>query len=60
MPMVRIWIGASTADAIVRLAAQMASTMVVARILSPAEFGMAALVLGINTFWGAFIGLPFE
>ena len=44
--MVRIWIGASTLDAVVRLAAQMASTMIVARILSPAEFGMATLVLG--------------
>lgn len=58
--MIRIWIGASTADAVVRLAAQMASTMVVARILSPAEFGLAAMVLGVNTIMGAFIGLPFE
>ncbi|WP_196053557.1 oligosaccharide flippase family protein [Paracoccus lichenicola] len=38
----------------------MASTMVVARILSPAEFGLAAMVLGLNTIMGAFIGLPFE
>ncbi|MFC3168034.1 oligosaccharide flippase family protein [Paracoccus fontiphilus] len=60
MHMFRIWIGASTADAVVRLAAQMLSTVVVARILSPAEFGLAALVLGVNTVMGAFIGLPFE
>lgn len=58
--MFRIWIGASTADAVLRLAAQMVSTMVVARILSPAEFGLAAMVLGVNTVMGAFIGLPFE
>ncbi|MBU2957916.1 oligosaccharide flippase family protein [Paracoccus sp. 1_MG-2023] len=38
----------------------MISTIVVARILSPAEFGLAALVLGVNTIMGAFIGLPFE
>ncbi|MBV0892976.1 oligosaccharide flippase family protein [Paracoccus sp. Z118] len=58
--MVRIWIGASTADAVLRLVAQMASTMVVARILSPAEFGVATLVLAVSTIMGAFIGLPFE
>ncbi|MBM3605793.1 MAG: hypothetical protein FJX25_13915 [Alphaproteobacteria bacterium] len=58
--MFRIWIGASAADAAVRLAAQMASTVVVARILSPTEFGLATMVLGVNAIMGAFIGLPFE
>ncbi|CAM3343271.1 oligosaccharide flippase family protein [Paracoccus nototheniae] len=58
--MFRVWIGASAADAGVRLAAQMASTVVVARILSPEEFGLATLVLGVNSVMGAFIGLPFE
>ncbi|WP_162630679.1 oligosaccharide flippase family protein [Paracoccus endophyticus] len=58
--MFRIWIGASAADALVRLAAQMISTVVVARLLSPTEFGMATLVLGVNTVMAAFIGLPFE
>ncbi|MBB1492480.1 oligosaccharide flippase family protein [Paracoccus sp. MC1854] len=38
----------------------MASTVVVARILSPAEFGVATLVLAVATIMGAFIGLPFE
>ncbi|HRO13468.1 MAG TPA: oligosaccharide flippase family protein [Paracoccus sp. (in: a-proteobacteria)] len=58
--MFRIWIGASAADAVVRLAAQMVSTVVVARVLSPAEFGLATMVLGVNTIMAAFIGLPFE
>ncbi len=47
-------------DTVVRLAAQMASTMIVARILSPSEFGIATLVLGVNAILGAFIGQPFE
>ena len=60
MAMFRTWIGASAVDAGVRLAAQMGGTIVVARILSPAQFGAAAMVLGLTTIMGAFIGLPFE
>ena len=60
MAMFRTWIGASAADAGVRLAAQMGGTIVVARILSPAQFGVAAMVLVVTTIMGAFIGLPFE
>lgn len=56
----RIWIGASVADTVTRLSMQMISTMVVARILSAEEFGLATMVLGINTVMAAFIGLPFE
>lgn len=56
----KLWIGASAADTITRLAVQLGSTMVVARILSPEEFGLASMVLGVNTIMAAFIGLPFE
>ncbi|WBU58190.1 oligosaccharide flippase family protein [Paracoccus sediminicola] len=56
----KIWIGASAADTITRLAVQLGSTMVVARILSAEEFGLASMVLGVNTIMAAFIGLPFE
>ncbi|WBU63493.1 oligosaccharide flippase family protein [Paracoccus aerodenitrificans] len=56
----KIWIGASAADTITRLALQLGSTMVMARILSAEEFGLASMVLGVNTVMAAFIGLPFE
>ena len=56
----KVWIGASAADTITRLAVQLASTMVVARILTAEEFGLASLVLGVTTIMAAFIGLPFE
>lgn len=56
----KLWIGASAADTITRLAVQLASTMVVARILTAEEFGLASLVLGLTTIMAAFIGLPFE
>ena len=56
----KLWIGASAADTITRLAVQLASTMVVARILTAEEFGLASLVLGVTTIMAAFIGLPFE
>lgn len=56
----KLWIGASAADTITRLAVQLASTMVVARLLTAEEFGLASLVLGLTTIMAAFIGLPFE
>ncbi len=56
----KIWIGASAADTITRLAVQLGSTMVVARLLTAEEFGLASLVLGVTTIMSAFIGLPFE
>lgn len=56
----RLWIGASTADAGVRLAAQMLSTVVVARLLPPEDFGIALMVLSVIAVVSAFIGLPFE
>lgn len=60
MPRLRLWIGASTADAGIRLAAQMLSTIVVARLLSPDDFGIALMVLSVIAVVSAFIGLPFE
>lgn len=56
----KLWIGASAADTITRLAVQLASTMVVARILTAEEFGLASLVLGVTTIMAAFIGLPLK
>ncbi|MFV0411320.1 MAG: oligosaccharide flippase family protein [Paracoccus sp. (in: a-proteobacteria)] len=56
----RLWIGASAADTLTRLSVQLISTMVVARILSAEEFGLASMVLGVNTVMAAFIGMPFE
>lgn len=56
----KLWIGASAADTITRLAVQLGSTMVVARLLTAEEFGLASLVLGVTTIMSAFIGLPFE
>lgn len=60
MARLRIWIGASAADAGVRLAAQMLSTVVVARLLAPEQFGLALMVLSVVAVATAFVGRPFE
>ena len=52
----KLWIGASDADTITRLAVQLASTMVVARILTAEEFGLASRVLGVTTIRDDYIG----
>ena len=56
----RIWVGAAAADAGLRLVLQLASTVIVSRILTAAEFGLATIVLTIVATLGVFIGLPFE
>jgi O-antigen/teichoic acid export membrane protein len=56
----KLWIGASAADVALRLTAQLASTVVLARILAPEEFGIALMVLSITALIGAFVGAPFE
>lgn len=60
MPRLGVWIGASTADICVRLAAQMLATVVIARLLPAEDFGLAMLALSVAALLGAFIGLPFE
>lgn len=52
--------GASAADAIVRLVAQMLSTVIIARLVPAEDFGLVLLVLTAIGFVGAFIGVPFE
>lgn len=54
------WIGASAGDVIVRLAAQMLSTVVIARVLSAEDFGLASMILTSVAILGAFVSLPFE
>ncbi|MDH2325887.1 oligosaccharide flippase family protein [Cereibacter sp. SYSU M97828] len=56
----RLSIGASAVDVALRLAAQMGSTVVIARLLSPEDFGLAILVLSVVGVIGALVGLPFE
>ncbi len=56
----RIWVAAATADAGLRLVLQLASTVIVSRILTAADFGLATLVLTLVATLGVFIGLPFE
>lgn len=60
MPRLGFWIGASSIDICVRLVAQMASTVVIARLSPPEDFGLAMLALSVVAFLGAFISLPFE
>lgn len=60
MPRLGLWIGASSIDICVRLVAQMASTVVIARLSPPEDFGLAMLALSVAALLGAFIGLPFE
>ena len=54
------WIGASAGDVITRLAAQMLSTVVIARVLSAEDFGLASMILTSVAILGAFVSLPFE
>lgn len=54
------WIGASAGDVVIRLAAQMMSTVVIARVLSAEEFGLASMILTSVAIFGAFVSLPFE
>lgn len=56
----RLSIGASAADVALRLFAQMGSTVVIARLLPPEDFGLAVLVLSVVGMIGALVGLPFE
>ena len=56
----RVWIGASTIDVALRLAAQLAGSVVLARILTPEEFGLATMALVVVTVMAALLGLPFE
>lgn len=56
----RLWIGASAVDAGIRLAAQMLTTIVVARLLSPDDFGVALMVLSVITIFSTLIGQPIE
>lgn len=54
------WIGLSAADAGIRLAAQLASTAILARILIPEDFGTALMALTVVTMLGTFVSTPFE
>ena len=60
MPRLGLWIGASSIDIGIRLVAQMAATVVIARLSSPEDFGLAMLALSVAALLGAFIGQPFE
>ena len=54
------WIGWAGLDAAGRLALLTGSTIVFSRILSPRDFGVAALVLTIVALAAIFVGAPFE
>lgn len=54
------WLGWSGLDAIGRLAMLTASTAVLSRLLSPRDFGVAALVLTVVTVASVLVGAPFE
>ena len=56
----RNWVGLSAAEAMMRLLLQLGVTVVLARILAPDAFGMAALILTVVTFLGITVGTPFE
>lgn len=56
----RSWVGASAGDVVIRLAAQVLSTIVIARILSAEEFGVASMILASVAIVGALVSLPFE
>ena len=56
----RLWLGASAADTAIRFAAQTATTIVVARLLAPEDFGVALMVLSIVAVFGTFVGQPIE
>lgn len=54
------WIGASAADVGLRLASQMLSTVIIARLLPAEDFGVSLLVLSVVAVLGNFVSLPFE
>lgn len=56
----RSWVGASAGDVVIRLAAQVLSTIVIARILSAEDFGVASMILASVAIVGALVSLPFE
>lgn len=56
----RNWIGLSAGEAVARLLLQVGVTAVLARLLAPDAFGMAALVLTIVGFLAIAVGTPFE
>jgi len=57
---IRNWIGLSTGEAVVRLLLQVGVTAVLARLLAPDAFGVAAIIISIVTFFGMAVGTPFE
>lgn len=54
------WIGASAGDVVTRMAAQMLSTIVIARMLPAEDFGVSLLVLSVVAVLGNLVSLPFE
>ncbi len=60
MARLRSWVGASAGDVIIRLGAQVLSTIVIARILSAEDFGVASMILASVAIVGALVSLPFE
>ena len=56
----RLWIAASPAEAAIRFLAQMATTVVVARLLSPEDFGVALMVLTVVAIFSTLIGQSIE
>ncbi len=56
----RNWIGLSAGEAVARLFLQVGVTAVLARLLAPDAFGVAALVLTIVAFLSIAVGTPFE
>jgi O-antigen/teichoic acid export membrane protein len=56
----RNWIGISAGEAVMRLLLQVGVTAVLARLLAPDAFGMAALLLTIVAFLAIGVGTPFE
>ncbi len=54
------WLGFAGADAIGRIALLTGSTALFSRLLSPRDFGIAALALTFAAVGATFVGMPFE
>jgi len=55
-----LWAAVSGLEAVSRLGLQIVVTAVLARLLAPQDFGVAALILAIVTVFSMFVAIPFE
>lgn len=58
--LVQRWIGGAMSEVTARTLILTATTAVLARLLSPSDFGVAALVLTVAAIFCVFVGTPYE